>query len=81
VFVSTCPLLIRGNPRRAQAENPLIAPCRFARPPHISKLVKEVVRYYEHDNAEIIGILERPMIEASTIATYPILNGPDVIND
>ena len=47
----------------------------------ISKLVKEVVRYYEQDNAEIIGILERPMIEASTIATYLMLNGPDVIND
>jgi Family of unknown function (DUF5677) len=47
----------------------------------ISKLVKEVVRYYEQDNAEIICILERPMIEASTIATYLMLNGPDVIND
>lgn len=47
----------------------------------ISKLVKEVVRYYEQDNAEIIGILERPMIEAATIATYLMLNGPDVIND
>ena len=41
----------------------------------ISKLVKEVVRYYEQDNAEIIGILARPMIEASTIATYLMLNG------
>jgi hypothetical protein len=47
----------------------------------ISKLVKEVVRYYEQDNAEIIGILERPMIEASTIATYLMLNGLDAIND
>ena len=47
----------------------------------ISKLVKEVVRYYEQDNAEIIGILERPMIEASTIATYLMVNGPDAIND
>jgi hypothetical protein len=47
----------------------------------ISKLVKEVVRYYEQDNAEIIGILERPMIEAATIATYLMLNGPDVISD
>lgn len=47
----------------------------------ISKLVKEVVRYYEQDNAEIIGILERPMIEASTIATYLMLNGTVAIAD
>jgi hypothetical protein len=47
----------------------------------ISKLLKEVTRYYEEDNAEIIGILERPMIEASTIATYLMLNGPEAIED
>lgn len=47
----------------------------------ISKLVKEVVKYYESNNAEIIGVLERPMIEASIIATYLMLNGPDVITD
>lgn len=47
----------------------------------ISKLVKEAVRYYEQDNAEIIGILERPMIEASTIATYLMLNGAEAIAD
>jgi len=47
----------------------------------MSKLVKEVVRYYEQDNAEIISILERPLIEASTIATYLMLNGPDAITD
>jgi hypothetical protein len=47
----------------------------------ISKLVKEVVKYYERDNAEIIGVLERPMIEASIIATYLMLNGPDAITD
>ncbi|WP_201269600.1 DUF5677 domain-containing protein [Sinorhizobium meliloti] len=47
----------------------------------ISKLVKEVVKYYEQDNAEIIGVLERPMIEASIIATYLMLNGPDAITD
>jgi hypothetical protein len=29
------------------------------------KLLKEVIRYYEQDNAEIISILERPLIEAS----------------
>lgn len=47
----------------------------------ISKLVKEVVKYYELDNAEIIGILERPMIEASIVATYLILNGPAAVTD
>jgi hypothetical protein len=47
----------------------------------ISKLVKEVVKYYEQDNAEIIGVLERPMIEASIIASYLMLNGTDAITD
>lgn len=47
----------------------------------VSKLVKEVVKYYQQDNAEIIGILERPMIEASIIATYLMLNGTDAITD
>jgi hypothetical protein len=47
----------------------------------ISKLVKEVVKYYEQDNAEIIAILERPMIEGSIIATYLMLNGTDAVTD
>lgn len=47
----------------------------------ISKLVKEVVKYYECDNAEIIGVLERPMIEASIISTYLMLNGPASVSD
>lgn len=47
----------------------------------ISKLVREVVKYYELDNAEMIGVLERPMIEASIIATYLMLNGRDAITD
>lgn len=47
----------------------------------ISKLVKEVVKYYDEDNAEIIGVLERPMIEASIIATYLMLNGSDAVAD
>lgn len=45
------------------------------------KLLKEVIRYYEQDNAEIIAILERPVIEASTVATYLLTNGPDVMLD
>lgn len=47
----------------------------------ISKLVKEVVRYYERDNAEIISVLERPMIEASIVATYLMINGRDAVVD
>lgn len=47
----------------------------------ISKLLREIVSYYEKDNAEIIGMLERPLIEATTIATYLMANGPDVIED
>jgi Family of unknown function (DUF5677) len=47
----------------------------------IAKLLKEVIAYYERDNAEIISILERPIIEASTIATYLMLHGPDVMVD
>ena len=45
------------------------------------KLLKEVLAYYEKDNAEIIGILERPMLEASAIATYLLRHGPDVMLD
>jgi hypothetical protein len=41
----------------------------------IGKLLKEVLAYYEKDNAEIIGILERPMLEASAIATYLMRQG------
>jgi len=36
----------------------------------IGKLLKDCVKYYERDNAEIIEIIERPLIEATTIATY-----------
>lgn len=47
----------------------------------ISKLLKEIVWYYEKDVAEIIGILERPLIEATTVSTYLMLNGSDVTED
>lgn len=45
------------------------------------KLLKEVIEYYEKDNAEIIGILERPLLEASVIANYLMINNQDVILD
>lgn len=45
------------------------------------KLLKQVIDYYEQDNAELISLLERPIIEASTIATYLMTSGPEVILD
>ncbi|MGC1779287.1 MAG: DUF5677 domain-containing protein [Xanthobacteraceae bacterium] len=45
------------------------------------KLLKEIINYYEQDNAEIISILERPLIEASVIATYLMINNRSVIED
>ena len=47
----------------------------------VSKLLKEVIRYYEEDNAEIIGVLERPLIEAAVTATYLITSPPEVMED
>lgn len=47
----------------------------------IWKLLKEILRYYEQDNAEIISILERPLIEASVIATYLMQSSNSMIED
>lgn len=45
------------------------------------KLLKEVIRYYEEDNAETISVLERPLIEAAVTATYLMTSLPDVTED
>ena len=45
------------------------------------KMLKEIIRYYERDNAQIISILERPLIEASVVASYLMLGGDAVIED
>ena len=45
------------------------------------KLLKEAIKYYEEDNAEIISIFERPLIEASVVATYLMINGLNAIED
>jgi hypothetical protein len=34
------------------------------------KLLKELIRYYEENNAEFIGLFERPLLEAAVTATY-----------
>lgn len=47
----------------------------------ISKLLKECVRFYEQNNAEVIAIFERPLIEATTITSYLMLNGDAAIED
>jgi len=47
----------------------------------IWKLLKEVINYYEQDNAEMISFLERPLIEASTIATYLLTKDAKVMRD
>lgn len=45
------------------------------------KLLKEVIFYYERDNAEIICVLERPLIEAAVTATYLMTSPPEVMED
>ncbi|MGH6847693.1 MAG: DUF5677 domain-containing protein [Methylocella sp.] len=47
----------------------------------IWKLLKEIINYYKQDIAEIISILERPLIEASVVATYLMTNDRSVIED
>ncbi|MER9950376.1 DUF5677 domain-containing protein [Mesorhizobium sp. M0047] len=45
------------------------------------KLLKEIIRYYEVDNAEFISVLERPLIEGTVTATYLLTNDAGVIED
>lgn len=47
----------------------------------IWKLLKEIVIYYERNNAEIISILERPLIEASVTAQYLMTKDESVMED
>jgi len=45
------------------------------------KLLKELIRYYEENNAEFIGLFERPLLEAAVIATYLMQGNADRICD
>lgn len=47
----------------------------------VSKLLKECVKYHEIDNAEVIAIFERPLIEATTIATFLMRHDAAVMED
>lgn len=45
------------------------------------KLLKEIIRYYEENNGEIISILERPLIEAAVVAQYLMTSDQSVVED
>jgi hypothetical protein len=47
----------------------------------IWKLLKEIIKYYEADNAEIISVLERPLIEASVTARYLLSRDKAAVED
>jgi hypothetical protein len=47
----------------------------------IWKLLQEIIKYYEADNAEIISILERPLIEAAVTAAYLLKSTDDAVDD
>jgi len=47
----------------------------------IWKLLREIARYYKENNAEVISVLERPVIEASVMATYLMTTSNDVVED
>lgn len=45
------------------------------------KLMKEIARYYELKNGDIISILERPLIEAAVTASFLAQSQPTVVED
>lgn len=45
------------------------------------KLLKEIIRYYEDDNAEIVGVLERPFLEAVITARFLAVSNRAVVED
>ena len=45
------------------------------------KLLKEIIKYYEQNNAEIISILERPLLEASVMASFLMTKNDAAILD
>jgi len=47
----------------------------------IWKILKEIVHYYEKNNADIISLLDRQVIEAAVTAKFLLINGEDVIED
>lgn len=47
----------------------------------IWKVLKEIVLYYEKNNADIISLLDRQVIETAVIAKYLLINGEESIVD
>lgn len=47
----------------------------------IWKLLKEIIIYYEKNNAEIISLFERPLIESAVTASYLLKSNSTVIED
>jgi hypothetical protein len=47
----------------------------------IWKLMKEIVRYYVGSNAEFVGILERPFIEAAVVSRFLLASDKSVVED
>jgi hypothetical protein len=47
----------------------------------IWKILKEIVVYYEKNNADIISLLDRQVIEAAVTAKYLLINGDEAIVD
>ena len=47
----------------------------------IWKLLKEILVYYEKDNAEIISVLERPLLESAITSVFLMNSDEDVIED
>ena len=45
------------------------------------KLLKEVIRYYEENNGEVVGVLERPLLEAVITARYLMASDESVMED
>lgn len=45
------------------------------------KLPKEITRYYGENNAEVISVLERPVIEGSVMASYLMMSSNEVVED
>ena len=45
------------------------------------KLMKEIVSYYEVENAEIISVLERPLLESAVTASFLLKSNSEVIED
>jgi len=47
----------------------------------IWKILKEIVVYYEKNNGDMVGLLDRPLIESAVVAKYLLLRDESVIED